>query len=857
MSMDTASPASTASKRSRASQNQGGAGGVRTGSKRARKPPACPGFVEPPAAAMHSEESAVMHTPRPHHAACDASGTSTGSVPNVHESLQLGAGGSVNSAESLRCDVDGSIRWDDLDPPRKYASATVWAPGLAAQCRAPKGSKRDFRIEQPDNCTATETLALSKVACKEALDDPERVRNLVAIRRIDDDSHPVRRAARRIRDECPQFEAVARRDMDQHTIIGEYGGDAKRETGGSTQCDANFQYSDNTHDGDGMFRTTDGHIVGIDAAIRRNELAYVNDYRIDITCKECLQGQTNICQNHFHKHQEKLHNCDTLQIWTADRRPRMMFYTRHAVKRGEPLCIDYGEHFWQDYNVQADKIVAALKPLESEMRSVKERNSTVHAALARQNAVLEAELVNLRSQVRRQQQQIKALEQKAIEREQGQAGRERRTGSGLVGIQVSKLFPQTLGAPPFLHHGSVESFDIAASRQYKVRFEDMDVEHWDRAEVVQRLRQPEPFAATAVTSRLLENEQAAGENCLEAVEVEVEQEELQQEQQQQQEEQQEEQQQEKDQEPPALGSEGQEGQGETGRGEEVEHGHSHQDEIDEDGPYAIGFELVEPFVKHICKAGDTIASVVETSFGAHEHEQNLILEINRRRLYDARLLSIHSRLLDRAPLLIPDAEARLRTRVSSHEGFFNSDGRLSWDELCEIPPPSVLRQRGRFLPVDLLSNCLFASCCQFHPFCLNPSSAGVVTAGTATDEDGQVHKIDAPALYRGMGYRVGASEPYIGRELLRGELEAKVVAYMPAADGEVALWMVVHTDGDREDLEEHELLQVGAQLCWARVRRSSVLVQSPASLWQGQLDIHVRCSLIKLSRHVHCSRSVP
>ena len=103
---------------------------------------------------------------------------------------------------------------------------------------------------------------------------------------------------------------------------------------------------------------------------------------------------------------------------------------------------------------------------------------------------------------------------------QQQVGRDRRAESGLIGTQVSKWFQQTEGAPPVLHHGSVESFNKAAARQYKVLFEDGDEEHWDRCEVVQRLRQPKPSTATAVTSRLFDNEQEAGENCSDAVEQE-------------------------------------------------------------------------------------------------------------------------------------------------------------------------------------------------------------------------------------------------------------------------------------------------------------------------------------------------
>lgn len=71
----------------------------------------------------------------------------------------------------------------------------------------------------------------------------------------------------------------------------------------------------------------------------------------------------------------------------------------------------------------------------------------------------------------------------------------------------------------------------------------------------------------------------------------------------------------------------------------------------------------------------------------------------------------------------------------------------------------------------------------------------------------QKHRIDEGTLYRGIGYLTHPGSPHINARVVRkwpnGAFGVgQVVGYMPEGDtGEEELWLVVHEDGDREDLD--------------------------------------------------------
>jgi hypothetical protein len=210
-----------------------------------------------------------------------------------------------------------------------------------------------------------------------------------------------------------------------------------------------------------------------------------------------------------------------------------------------------------------------------------------------------------------------------------------------------------------------------------------------------------------------------------------------------------------------------------------------EDEADEEEQeYAIGFELEEPFLKHICGENETVMSVLakhsnntkNKSAPTRDEEEAAMVDVNRKRLYSAvKGFGRRSLMLAGSVLLVPatDPERKfsLRTRVTRYIGYFNVDAKAdSYEELWE-----------------------------------------------ATDDDGQVYRIDEPALYHGMGYRVEpTSDRYMGRFVRRpfgaagDSIDGKVVAHKPAARGgdgsrDPALWLLRYDDGDREDLEEHEV----------------------------------------------------
>ena len=182
-------------------------------------------------------------------------------------------------------------------------------------------------------------------------------------------------------------------------------------------------------------------------------------------------------------------------------------------------------------------------------------------------------------------------------------------------------------------------------------------------------------------------------------------------------------------------------------------------------PYAIGTRLTAAYRKHVCEENDSIVSVVEGIEDPLVHRDLLraqMLAVNRRLLLGPKLRA-KSLLKAGTILLIPDAACKLHSTVTKYLGFFDAG--------------DVHSERWE-----------------------------------ATDGDDLIYKVDASNVYEGMGYSTDPDGAYMGERVVRrfengGESDGVVVGRMAAgqAADEPAVWLVLHNDGDREDLEKHEL----------------------------------------------------
>ena len=187
---------------------------------------------------------------------------------------------------------------------------------------------------------------------------------------------------------------------------------------------------------------------------------------------------------------------------------------------------------------------------------------------------------------------------------------------------------------------------------------------------------------------------------------------------------------------------------------------SDEDEgADTSDAYGIGLTLTEPIKKHMCKDDDSVLQAAE-KYGVDPAD---VMQLNRGRRFGPEL-TIRSLLMEGAFLLVPDATEKFGSTVTKYLGIFPTDNCEYWE---------------------------------------------------ITDKDSAKHRIDADTLYRGLGYQTRPECPHMNSRIVRSYTkiagtmlsEGGVVGYMPAGDepGENALWLVMHDDGDREDLDEEEL----------------------------------------------------
>ena len=178
-----------------------------------------------------------------------------------------------------------------------------------------------------------------------------------------------------------------------------------------------------------------------------------------------------------------------------------------------------------------------------------------------------------------------------------------------------------------------------------------------------------------------------------------------------------------------------------------------------------------------------------------------MLAINQRLLFGP-ILRAKSLLKAGTVLLVPDATAELHSTVTKYLGFFDADDMQS--EMWE-----------------------------------------------ATDANGQIYRLSASAVYQGMGYSTDPGRAHMGKRVMRCfehgvESDGVVVGRMAAAEEtaeEPEVWLVAHTDGDREDLEEPELkeaIALAKQHCRSKKKASAAPEQLVSKLSGIQVPIQSR-----------------